>query len=534
MNNERNTRGRIREFALGMPSILSNNRTMVPVIAFLYLLPLVTAASLSPIRALLFLITQIMIFGILAMSFDLQLGRAGLLNFGHAALFGLGAYVLAFTLDASILPPPFNLIAAIPYPLTLILAMMVGGSIGLLMGLTTSRMRGTAFAFIALAIAMFIYYSFEENSAISGGETGLFVATPDIIRTAPLYLFFVAIGFVFLAAFLGVVILYLKKRRDSIGLILFTPIMIVFTAFLFIFGTNIYGPILVFYSFLGMILLYWMERKRSISDPLQFSEKTQTISGEVKTTNKVTTYILPFSIIIVALIGLVVTFGTNIVQMVSLWIEQTSTIYYTIPVQYYLVLTCLVLTYAFIKRLVASPFGRMVAAVAQNEERAEALGFNSYRVKIVVLVISGAIAGLAGALFAQVFRGIGPEVLDVEYTISAMLYTIIGGIGTLLGPLFGAGVVEYSELYLVDLISEGLNLPGELWLVALGVMYVLIVLFMPLGIVGSISSKARLFKERIQQLKIGRFEFGIKDSDYWIFTLLGAIGLFLFLLIISL
>ncbi|MFW9887424.1 MAG: branched-chain amino acid ABC transporter permease [Candidatus Thorarchaeota archaeon] len=531
MNSERTILQKLKGIAPGVPSILSNNRTAVAVLAFLYLLPLSTSAGTSPVRTLLYLVTQIMIFGLLAMSFDLQLGRSALLNFGHVAFFGVGAYFMAFTLDAGFFPEPYNAIAAIPYPFTLILAMLLGGFLGLIMGLTTNRMRGTAFAFIALAFSMFLYNFFAENPDISGGETGLGVPTPAIMRTAPFYLLFVSIAFVFLAAFIGMIILYLKKRTDSIGLLLFTPIMIVLTAVLLIFGDNIYGPILVFYAFLGIVFLYWMERKRSISDPMQFSEKTQTISSGVNATNKMTVYAIPFIIILIALIGLVATFGTNISQMVSLWIEDTSTYYYTIPVQFYVVLTCLVMTYFFIKRLIASPFGRMVTAVAQNEERAEALGYNSFRAKIVVLVISGAIAALAGALYAPYLRVIDPiTALGVEVTINAMLYAIIGGIGTLFGPILGTGVVVYSELNIVDFITEGLGLPGELWLIGLGVMYIFIVLFMPFGIVGSIGRRANSVFEKTRQIKLGRFEFAIKSSDYWIFGFLGTVGLFLFLI----
>ncbi|MFW9887839.1 MAG: branched-chain amino acid ABC transporter permease [Candidatus Thorarchaeota archaeon] len=530
MSNERDISQKLKETTLGVPSILSHNRTVIAVLAFLYLLPLTTSASTSPIRTLLYIITQIMIFGLLAMSFDLQLGRSSLLNFGHVALFGVGAYFMAFALDADFFPAPFNFISAIPYPLTLVVAMIIGGSLGFIMGLTTNRMRGTAFAFIALAIAMFIYNFFAENPDISGGETGLRVAIPDIIQTAPFYLLFVALAFVFLAAFIGMGILYLKDRTDSIGLFLFIPFMLVFTALLFAFGTNIYGPILVFYAFLGMIFLYWMERKKSITDPLQFSDRRQTTPGEVET-NRTTTYVIPFIIVIVASIGLAVTFGTNIAEMVSLWIEDTSTFYYNIPVQFYLVLTCLVIAYFFIKRLIASPFGRMITAVAQNEERAEALGYNSYRAKIVVLFVSGAIAGLAGALYAPYLRVIDPNtVLGVEITINAMLYAIIGGIGTLFGPILGSGVVVYSELNLVDFITEGLGMPGELWLVGLGVMYIFIVLFMPFGIVGSIGRRADLISEKMRQIKLGRFEFGIKTSDYWIFGFVATLGLFIFLI----
>lgn len=529
MDNERNIVRGLKGTVLRIPSILSNNRTVIAVLAFLYLLPLSTTAGTSPIRTLLYLITQVMIFSLLAMSFDLQLGRAALLNFGHVALFGVGAYFMAFSLDADILPPPFNLIAAIPYPLTIVLAMVVGGVLGLIMGMTTSRMRGTAFAFIALAITMFIYNFFVENPDISGGETGLRVTSPDIIRTGPFYLLFVTLSFVFLAAFIGMVALYIKKRTSPIGLVLVTPVMVAFTGVLLIFGTNVFGPVLVFIAFLGMILLYWIERSRSISDPLQFSEK-QTFTGEVKQTNMLTTYVLPFSIIVLAIIGMIVSFSTNIMGMVSLWIEDSQTFYFTIPVTYYLVLTCLATTYYFVRRLIASPFGRMVTAVAQNEERAEALGYNSYHAKIVVLVISGAIASLAGALYAPFLRVIDPNtVLGVNITINAMLYTIIGGIATLLGPILGTGIVVYSEQNLVDFITDGLGLPGQLWLVGLGVMYIIIVLFMPLGIVGSTGRKFNSVKGKLQQMKLRRFEFGLKDADYWVFGLLGAMGLFLWL-----
>ncbi|TFG07751.1 branched-chain amino acid ABC transporter permease [Candidatus Thorarchaeota archaeon] len=517
-----------------IPSVLSSNRTLVAVLAFLFLLPLGTAAGTSPVRALIFLFTQIMIFGLLAMSFDLQLGRASILNFGHVALFGVGAYFMAFSLDADLLPPPFNLVAAIPFPFTIVFAMLIGALLGFIMGLTTSRMKGTAFAFIALAIAMFIYNFFFESPDISGGETGLRVPTPGLIRTAPFYLLFVGVAFVFLAAFMGMVILYLKKRTDISGLILVTPAFAAFTGVLLFFGTNLVGPILVLFAFLGAILLFLMERGRVITNPIEYAEK-QEQTEERRPTDMMVSYGLPVVIIVIFLVGIVITFGANVVQMVSLWIEDTTTFYYIIPVQYYLVLSCLVVVYFFIRRLIASPFGRMVTAVAQNEERAQALGYDSYRAKIVVLVISGAIAALAGALYAPYIRTIDPDTaLGVGVTIDAMIFTIIGGIGTLFGPLLGTALVKYSELNLVDFITDGLNLDGRLWLVGLGIMYIAIVLFLPLGIVGSIERRSRSIKERLRRLKIGRFEFGLKDTDYWVFALIGIIGLFMLLLFLSL
>jgi len=464
-----------------------------------------------------------MIFSLLAMSFDLQLGRSALLNFGHVALFGVGAYFMAYTLDADFLPPPYNFIAAIPYPFTIIIAMLIGAGLGLIMGITTSRMRGTAFAFIALAISMFLFNFFRETPELSGGETGLAIPTPDLIRTGPFYLLFVVIALVVLAGFIGSVILYIKKRTDYTGLFLITPVMVAFAGFALILGTNILGPVLVFIAFLIMILLHWIERNTSLSDPLRYTD-------QVRSTNPFVGSLLPIIIIVVTVIGIVISFATNIWEMMLLWLTDSSTFYFTIPVQYYLVLSCLVVVYAFVRRLISSPFGRMIIAVAQNEERAEALGYNSYHAKIVVLVISGAIASLAGALYAPFIRIITPDtVLGVEVTINAMLYTIIGGIATLFGPILGTGVVVYSELNLVDFIEIGLGLPGRLWLIGLGVMYIFIVLFMPLGIVGSVGRRVDSLKVKFRQMNVGQFEFGLKDSDYWVFGLLGTMGIVLVL-----
>jgi ABC-type branched-subunit amino acid transport system permease subunit len=505
----------------GLTSMLSKNRTIIAIIAFLYLIPLGTTAIFGPIRTFINLITLIMIFGLLAMSFDLQLGRSALLNFGHVALFGVGAYFMAYKLNEHFLPPPYNAIAAIPYPLVIAIAMLLSAGLGLLMGLTTSRIKGTAFAFIALAISMFIYNFYHQTNSLSGGETGITVPAPDIIRTGPFYLLFVGIAFVFLAAFFWSVVIYVKKRTDRISLVLVAPIIVGLIGFLLTLGTNILGPLLLGLSFFVVVVLFWFEKDVAVIDPLQYSE------DDVQKADPLTVYILPIIIIFISLFGVALAFQSNIAEMVSLWIEDSSTFFFIIPVQYYLVLTCLVIVYVSVRRLIASPFGRMITAVAQNEERAKALGFNSYHAKIVVLVISGAIAGLAGALYTTVATVITPDTaLGVNVTINAMLYTIIGGIATLLGPLLGTGVVVYSEYNLVDFI-KAVGLPGRLWLFGLGVMYIIIVLFLPYGIVGSIGRRIDSFKTRLRQGKMRGIEFGLSDSDFWVFGLLGAMGLVL-------
>ncbi len=506
-------------FISKLPSLLSKNSVLLALIAFLYLLPLFTSAQNSPTRDLLSVLTKMMILGLLAMSFDLQLGRAGLLNFGQVALFGIGAFFAAFTLNFTVFGALNWMYHA--YPLTLIISMLLGAGLGFIMGLTTSRMRGTAFAFIALAIAMFLYNFFAESPDISGGETGLQVRTPGMMLSAPYYLFFVGVAFVVLALFFGMMVLYVRRRTESIGPLFYGSVILALVGVLVFFGANIIGTTLVVGALIVMVLLFLMEKRSSVSDPIKFGFSYSAAEAS-KAPNVLTSWILPVVIVALAIGGILVGFGANVIHLAS----TGDTFYFRIPVMYYLVLSCVVVVYVFVKRLVASPFGRMVTAVAQNEERAEALGYNSYLTKIVVVVISGAIAGLAGALYAPFLRTIDPTSgLGVEVSIDAMLYTIIGGLGTLFGPLLGSGVVSYSEANLVELL-------GEWWIVGLGTIYIIIVLFLPLGIVGSASVKSRSLKERLQRVKIGDIEFGIKGSDYWAFALIGMMSLIILMLYI--
>jgi len=280
----------------------------------------------------------------------------------------------------------------------------------------------------------------------------------------------------------------------------------------------------------GMLVLHLMERSKSIRDPLQSEEGEQVLSSEVKPVDILGRYILPLGILTIIVVGFIIAFWNNIYGMVLVGIEDTDVFLLRIPVMYYLVLTCVVMSFIFIKRLIASPFGRMVTAVAQNQERAEALGYNSYHSKIVVVMISGAIAALAGGLYAPFIRTIDPTTaLGVGVSIDAMLYTIIGGIATILGPLLGAGVVVYSELNLVDFMNS-IGLPGDLWVVGLGIIYIIIVLYLPLGIVGSVGIKTRSIKERLLQVKIGSLEFGMKEMDYWVPVVIGTLVLLVLLL----
>jgi branched-chain amino acid transport system permease protein len=145
---------------------------------------------------------------------------------------------------------------------------------------------------------------------------------------------------------------------------------------------------------------------------------------------------------------------------------------------YYLSLTFAVLVYLLVKRIVDSPSGRVWAAIRENEARAVSIGYNTLIFKVQATMISGILAALAGALDAMWNLSATPLTMDVGTTINALLMAIIGGSGTLIGPMLGAGVLQ--------LLGYALNTwLGSIWQLVFGVIYVLLVLFLPYGLVGT-------------------------------------------------
>jgi branched-chain amino acid transport system permease protein len=138
---------------------------------------------------------------------------------------------------------------------------------------------------------------------------------------------------------------------------------------------------------------------------------------------------------------------------------------------------CVVLSLLVCRGIVRSPFGRALQAIRENERRFTSLGRDARPFKLTVFVIAALFAGLAGALFAP-FRGFAsPEVMFWVFSGQALMMVIMGGIGTLVGPVLGA--------MLFILIQEVLSSYTEHWMIFTGVVFVLIVIFVPGGLVGT-------------------------------------------------
>lgn len=144
---------------------------------------------------------------------------------------------------------------------------------------------------------------------------------------------------------------------------------------------------------------------------------------------------------------------------------------------YYLVLVFLVLAMWFMSRLSKSLLGRTFIAIRNGDELAQSLGINLMRNKVMAFVLSTTYAGLAGALYAGMVRFIGPEEANINHTFDMITYLLVGGIGTLSGPLLGTlGLVW---------ITQSLQFLEEYRMIIFGPLLVVLVIFFPRGIVGS-------------------------------------------------
>jgi branched-chain amino acid transport system permease protein len=289
--------------------------------ALLIVLALVAPLFVYPV----FLMTALC-FALFACAFDLLLGYAGLMSFGHAMFFGMGGYFFGYVVKTAGLPPELGLLAG------------VGGAalLGLVTGMLAIRRQGIYFAMITLAFAQMIYFICVQ-APFTGGEDGL--------QGIP--------------------------RRALLG---------------------------------GLVPL---ENDRAL---------------------------------------------------------------------YYVVLAIFLFGFGAIYRFIHSPFGQVLKAIRDNEQRAVSLGYEADRYKLLAFVLSASLAGLAGATKALVLQF--ATLTDVSAGVSGevVLMALIGGLGTTLGPVIGAFIIVAMQNYLA--------FTGEFVLVIQGAIFVVIVMAFRKGLVG--------------------------------------------------
>jgi len=154
---------------------------------------------------------------------------------------------------------------------------------------------------------------------------------------------------------------------------------------------------------------------------------------------------------------------------------------------FYFVLIFVVVSYLIARTLMEAPFGSVLQSVKENEKRTEFMGYDVRGYKLRAFTISGALAGLAGGLFAVINGYAAPALFHWLVSGELILMVVLGGTGTLYGPMIGAGVFVGFSDFLADFI--------ESWRLLLGVLFVLFVLFLPRGLI-SIPAKARMVWNR--------------------------------------
>jgi branched-chain amino acid transport system permease protein len=355
--------------------------------------------------------------GLFALSYDLVLGQTGILSFGQAASFGIGAYGVYWVMKAGY-----------PFELGIVAAMLLGAMVNLAMGTALLRVKGVYFAMFTLAFAEVIYLFLSNQTSITGGTTGEISPRPQFLQNPDYILGFSAI-LIAVAACLGFIIFSFYFRR----------------------GERIKGLI-------GVVLL-------------------------------------------AALIG----YGLHNLGSSIFSIAQTPISAFTINA-YLLSVAILFVSYYFVARLMRSPMGAVLTAVRENDERTNMIGFNTFRYKLASIGISGLFAGLAGGMIGSLATFIiTPDLMSANYTVNVLLYSILGGIGTLVGPILGAFIIEFLH-FNIGYISDMIGLPSlaTWWMLIIGIFYVAVVLFLPFGIVGTISTKGKHTLRYLRRLIGGR------------------------------
>jgi branched-chain amino acid transport system permease protein len=278
------------------------------------------------------LLTEILIWGLLAMSSDLLIGYTGMISFGHSAFFGLGMYGAAGALIA--FGPP-NLWLAIFFGLS--------GAAGaaLFVAFFSIRLRDIYFAITTLIFSQIFYVIIFTWTAVTGGENGLIFTRPH------------------------------------------------------------------------------------------------------------------------------------------LWIPFLYDARFTSTTMHWFVLALVTASYLILRRVTQSPFGMVLQSIRENESRTRAIGYAVERYKMVAVMLSGLFAGLAGVLYAVQNQFAAPDFVYFLTSGDTVIFNVMGGIGTLVGPIVGAGFFQIMR----DLLSRFLGDQFP-YLVPLGIIFIAMIIFLPQGILG--------------------------------------------------
>src|SRR5690348_8582071 len=152
---------------------------------------------------------------------------------------------------------------------------------------------------------------------------------------------------------------------------------------------------------------------------------------------------------------------------------------FTSSTMHWFVLAVVTASYLILRRVTRSPFGMVLQSIRENEPRTRAIGYPVERYKIVSVMLSGLFAGLAGILYAIQNQFAAPDFVFFLISGQAVIYNVIGGVGTLVGPIVGAAFFQLARQFLSQYLGD--QFP---YLIPLGIFFIAMVIFLPQGLLG--------------------------------------------------
>jgi urea transport system permease protein len=165
--------------------------------------------------------------------------------------------------------------------------------------------------------------------------------------------------------------------------------------------------------------------------------------------------------------------------------------------QYYLTVGMLSICFLISLALVRSKFGKVLTAIRDSEYRVLALGYNTAMYKTFIFAYAAALAGIAGALYVSSLRTAGPDVMQPAFSIEILILVAVGGRGTLFGAIIGAVLVNLGKTIINDQFAT-------YWPVMLGLLFVVVTLFLPNGILGGLRSISRRWLVQGEKTSLAR------------------------------
>jgi len=163
----------------------------------------------------------------------------------------------------------------------------------------------------------------------------------------------------------------------------------------------------------------------------------------------------------------------------ALAVPGLFSIEFTPEVLHWFVLAVVAGSYLLLRRITQSPFGMVLQSIRENEARTRAIGYPVERYKIVAVMLSGLFAGLAGVLYAVQNQFAAAEFVFFTTSGDTVIFNVMGGIGTLVGPIVGAGFFQLIRELLSRIFGD--QFP---YLIPLGVIFIIMIIFLPQGLLG--------------------------------------------------